>query len=194
MLGLCCCIGSLLVAAGRGCSALRCAGFSRWLLLVQSTGSRWAGSSSCGRLSSCGSQALQPGLSSCGTQAPLLRGVWNTPRPGIEPAPPALTGRRPSTVPPGKSKRVHFAHSPETSLPRGYTDRSEDASTQCFLYSNWQDTGLLLFALALFICDEDLPQQFSVRTKERNTFEKYVGSCEIPLVWPLLWMHNDCFI
>ena len=61
-------------------------------------------------------------------------------------------------------------------------------------YSNWQDTGFLLFALALFICDEDLPQQFSVRTKERNTFEKYVGSCEIPLVWPLLWMHNDCFI
>ena len=37
--------GLSLVAASRGCSALRCAGFSlRWLLLLRSTGSRRTGS------------------------------------------------------------------------------------------------------------------------------------------------------
>ena len=38
-----------LVVASRGYSSLRCAGFSlRWLLLLQSTGSRHVGFSSCG--------------------------------------------------------------------------------------------------------------------------------------------------
>ena len=54
--------GLSLVAANGGYSSLWCAGFSlRWLLLLWSTGSRHAG------LSSCGSQALEHRLSSCGT-------------------------------------------------------------------------------------------------------------------------------
>ena len=41
--------GLSLVAVSEGCSSLRCAGFSlQWLLLLQSTGSRCAGFSSCG--------------------------------------------------------------------------------------------------------------------------------------------------
>ena len=41
--------GLSLVAASSGYSSLRCAGFSlRWLLLLQSTGSRSVGFSSCG--------------------------------------------------------------------------------------------------------------------------------------------------
>ena len=41
--------GLSLVAASEGCSSLRCMGFSlRWILLLQSTGSRHAGFSSCG--------------------------------------------------------------------------------------------------------------------------------------------------
>ena len=41
--------GLSLVAVSGGYSSLRCAGFSlRWLLLLQSTGSRRTGSSSCG--------------------------------------------------------------------------------------------------------------------------------------------------
>ena len=41
--------GLSLAAASGGCSSLRCVGFSlRWLLLLQSTGSRRAGFSSCG--------------------------------------------------------------------------------------------------------------------------------------------------
>ena len=41
-------------------------------------------------------------LSSCGSQAQLLRGMWDLPRPGLEPVSPALAGRFPTTAPPGK--------------------------------------------------------------------------------------------
>ena len=41
-------------------------------------------------------------LSNCGSRAQLLRGMWNLPRPGLEPVSPALAGRFSTTVPPGK--------------------------------------------------------------------------------------------
>ena len=41
-------------------------------------------------------------LSSCGSRAQLLRGTWDLPRPGLEPASPALAGRLSTTAPPGK--------------------------------------------------------------------------------------------
>ena len=41
-------------------------------------------------------------LSSCGSRAQLLRGIWDLPRPGLEPASPALAGRFSTTAPPGK--------------------------------------------------------------------------------------------
>ena len=41
-------------------------------------------------------------LSSCGSRAQLLRGMWDLPRPGLEPMSPALAGRFSTTVPPGK--------------------------------------------------------------------------------------------
>ena len=41
-------------------------------------------------------------LSNRGSQAQLLRGMWDLPRPGLEPASPALTGRLSTTAPPGK--------------------------------------------------------------------------------------------
>ena len=41
-------------------------------------------------------------LSSCGSRAQLLRGMWDFPRPGLEPVSPALAGRLPTTAPPGK--------------------------------------------------------------------------------------------
>ena len=41
-------------------------------------------------------------LSNCGSRAQLLRGTWDPPRPGLEPASPALAGRLPTTAPPGK--------------------------------------------------------------------------------------------
>ena len=41
-------------------------------------------------------------LSSCGPRAQLLRGTWDPPRPGLEPASPAPAGRLSTTAPPGK--------------------------------------------------------------------------------------------
>ena len=41
-------------------------------------------------------------LSSCGPRAQPLRGTWDPPRPGPEPASPAPAGRLPTTAPPGK--------------------------------------------------------------------------------------------
>ena len=41
-------------------------------------------------------------LSSCGSRAQLLRGMWDPPRPGLEPVSPALAGRLSITAPPGK--------------------------------------------------------------------------------------------
>ena len=41
-------------------------------------------------------------LSSCGSQAQLLHGMWDLPRPGLELVSPALAGRFSTTAPPGK--------------------------------------------------------------------------------------------
>ena len=41
-------------------------------------------------------------LSSCGSRAQPLRGTWDPPRPGLEPASPASAGRPSTTAPPGK--------------------------------------------------------------------------------------------
>ena len=57
--------------------SLQCAGLSlSWPLLLHSIGSR--------------------------AQAQLLRGMWDPPRPGLEPVSPALAGRFLTTAPPGK--------------------------------------------------------------------------------------------
>ena len=45
-------------------------------------------------------------LSSCGSRAQLLHGMWDLPRPGLEPVSPALAGRFSATAPPGKPHDV----------------------------------------------------------------------------------------
>ena len=47
-------------------------------------------------------------LSSCGSRALLLRGMWDLPRPGLEPVSPALAGRFSTTAPPGKPIVFNF--------------------------------------------------------------------------------------
>ena len=64
---------------------------------MRSTGSRAPG------LGSCGSQALELRLSSCGTRALLPRSMWDLPGPGLEPVSPALAGGFLTTAPLGKS-------------------------------------------------------------------------------------------
>ena len=77
--------GLSVVAERRGYSSLRCLGFSlQWLLLLPSTGSRHMG------FSNFCSQALELRLSNSGAQAWLLQGMWNLPRPGLEPMSPVL--------------------------------------------------------------------------------------------------------
>ena len=51
-------------------------------------------------------------LSSCGSWAQLLRGMWDPPRPGLEPVSPALAGRFSTTAPPGKPQSGCFFTSP----------------------------------------------------------------------------------
>ena len=82
--------GLSLVAASGGHSSSRCAGLSLSQplllrpLLLRSTGSRRAGSVVVAHW------------------AQLLRGMWDLPRPGLEPASPALASRFSTTAPPGK--------------------------------------------------------------------------------------------
>ena len=45
-----------------------------------------------------------PRLSSCGSRAQPLRGMWDPPRPGLETVSPALAGRLSTTAPPGKPR------------------------------------------------------------------------------------------
>ena len=47
-------------------------------------------------------------LSNCGSWAQLLRGMWDLPRPGLEPVSPALAGRFSTTAPPGKPDKYFY--------------------------------------------------------------------------------------
>ena len=54
-----------------------------------------------GLLFAVASLVVEHGLSSCGTWAQSLRGMWDLPGSGIEPVSPALAGRFFTTEPPG---------------------------------------------------------------------------------------------
>ena len=56
-------------------------------------------------------------LSSCGSRAQLLRGMWDLPRPGLEPVSPALAGRFSTTAPPGKPCALFFKNSLSHTYP-----------------------------------------------------------------------------
>ena len=47
-------------------------------------------------------------LSNCGSRGQLLHNMWDLPRPGLEPASPALAGRFSTTAPPGKPYPTSF--------------------------------------------------------------------------------------
>ena len=47
-------------------------------------------------------------LSNCGSRAQLLHGMWDLPKPGLEPVSPALAGRFLTTAPPGKPLQYLF--------------------------------------------------------------------------------------
>ena len=76
--------GLSLVAVSGGHSSSRCAGLTAAASLVAEH------------------RLQMRRLSSCGSRAQLLRGMWDLPRPGLEPVSPALAGRFSTTAPPGK--------------------------------------------------------------------------------------------
>ena len=63
-------------------------------------------------------------LSSCGSRAQPLRGMWDPPRPGLEPVSPALAGRFSTTAPPGKPLGMVFN-------PAGHVLSSQIQPGQC---------------------------------------------------------------
>ena len=91
--------------AAHGVWASHCGGFS---CRARALGT-WASVVVAHRLSSCGSQALERRLSSRGTKAQLLHGMWDLPRPGLEPMSSALADGFLTTAPPGKPC-FHFYH------------------------------------------------------------------------------------
>ena len=111
------CVGSLLLRTGFlqlrragatlccGAWVSHCGGFS--CCRAQALGV-WASVAVAHGLSSCGSRALEHGLSSCGTRAQLLHGMWDLPRPGLEPGSPALAGGFLTTAPPGKPSKYNL--------------------------------------------------------------------------------------
>ena len=109
---------------------------------MQSTDSMHVGSSG------CSSRAPEWRLCSCGEQVQLLHGMWNPPRPGIEPASLALQGGYLTTGPPGKASALPsfcqnnfilrvFHWSP--SAPVG-DSRQPHWSSVCFGFLHWFST------------------------------------------------------
>ena len=64
-------------------------------------------------------------LSNCGSRAQLLHGMWDLPRPGLEPVFPALVGRFSTTAPPGKPNTAFLTISP------GEDPQAEKVSRTC---------------------------------------------------------------
>ena len=77
-------------------------------------------------------------LSSCGSRAQLLRGMWDLPRPGLEPMSPALSGRFSTTAPPGKPSIYLVLRRHLADLKMGFSFSSELAN-----YSLWAKSGSL---------------------------------------------------
>ena len=112
VLSLCCCTQAFSSGGKRAslsCSAWtsHCIGFS--CCTVQVLGCEGFTGVAHG-LSSSNSWALECRLSDCGAQALLLQGMWDLPRPGIEPVSPELAGGFSTTGSPGKFLGKPFLH------------------------------------------------------------------------------------
>ena len=71
-------------------------------------------------------------LSSCGSRAQLLRGMWDLPRPGLKPVCPALAGRFSTTVPPGKPLYPSFSVVKTGCIYWGHIYRSDHSGLSRF--------------------------------------------------------------
>ena len=90
VLGLCCCMDFFSSSSERGLLGFLIV--MSFLAAEHGLSGTWASVAAAHGLSSCGSRAPEHRLNSCGIWAQLLYGMWDLPRPGIEPVSPALTG------------------------------------------------------------------------------------------------------
>ena len=76
-------------------------------------------------------------LSNCGSRAQSLRGMWDLPRPGLEPVSPALAGRFSTTAPPGKPwSYIFIMHQSFANIKRKmWTNQIGKAFPKASLYS-----------------------------------------------------------
>ena len=77
-------------------------------------------------------------LSSYGSRAQPLRGMWDPPRPGLEPASPALAGRLSTTAPPGKPCKLLFKHTHTQTHTDTHTQTHTDTHTHTPILLNSQ--------------------------------------------------------
>ena len=129
-----------------GAQASHCSGFSccrAWAL-----GTQASVVVACG-LSSCGSWALEHRLSSCGAPAQLLRGMWDLPRPGLEPVSPALAGGFLTTAPAAKSPGSVLSMCRLGSEPRNGSVYIENcvSLSLCFCFLRFPSLSLALRGL-----------------------------------------------
>ena len=64
-------------------------------------------------------------LSNCGSRAQLLRGMWDLPRPGLEPVSPALAGKFSIAAPPGKPLIYFLLQNPSYFFQQNYLPSSQ---------------------------------------------------------------------
>ena len=79
-------------------------------------------------------------LSNCGSRAQSLRGMWDLPRPGLEPVSPALAGRFSTTAPPGKPPSLFLCSLLNLLKEKG----CQFALNKCGAFSNFSCFACLL--------------------------------------------------
>ena len=70
-------------------------------------------------------------LSNCGSWTQSLRGMWDLPRPGLEPVSPALIGRLSTTAPPGKPPDSLLTKSFSPLMQKEDTNRHRKVKCPC---------------------------------------------------------------
>ena len=113
-------------------------------------------------------------LSSCGSRAWLLRGMWDLPGPGLEPVSPALAGRFPTTAPPGKPACQPFDISVFPVLPEDCGDKGIDHSPVSFEALSQGDSKSRCVL-------NHSPRQLSEVLRERFP---PVQECDAGIAWP----------
>ena len=83
-------------------------------------------------------------LSNCGSRAQSLRGMWDPPRPGPEPASPALAGRLSTTAPPGKPWTIYFFKNlTKQKQTQRYREQNSDSQRGRHWADEWNRWGRL---------------------------------------------------